>query len=725
MSSDPDNNITSWSWSFGDGGTSSTQNPTHTYAVTLTVTDAGGLSNSQTTTVAVNNVAPMSNITGAPDTNPEGTAIALSGSATDPSSVDTAAGFTYAWNVTKNGNSYASGSGTSFSFTPDDNATYVVTLNATDKDSGTGSTSKPIAVTNVAPSVNAGTGATINEGATFSSSGSFTDPGADTWTATVDYGDGSGVQTLSLNLDKAFSLSHVYADNGNYTVTVKVTDKDGDVGTGTAVVTVNNVAPASVTVSASPATINENDTTTVSGSFTDLGTLDTHTVVITWGDDSPNTTINLAANVLTFSTSHQYLDNKPADAGYTVNVTVTDKDGTSSSSSTTVTVNNVAPIVSAFSGAALFRGQTYTASGSFTDPGADTWTATVNYGDGTGDLPLALSGKSFSLSHTYLVLFPHTVKVTIRDDDGAVGSATATVTVNPQFVVFSTELTWLREGVKVISGDVGANASLPEPKGKRPRNGHEGDDDPEDKDRDKRVEVIVGEHVQMLQDISNVVGDTVWLRNDSEVYNVYYNELIKNKKATILGSKNTPLTLPLLQLPALPTITPGTQDIEVKQKETFTLSPGSYRKITVKQGGTLILTGGTYQVSTLDIRENTNILFKGKSEVRVKSEMDTDAKTYIGPDPSAPALQAHDIVFYLEGTDDKGRWHDDDHGPGKKDEEVSPTVVQIGVKNTLLANIYAPNGTVWLKEGTKGTGAFIGKRVRIGEKVELTLDSAF
>ncbi|MDO8635091.1 MAG: hypothetical protein Q7R34_02440, partial [Dehalococcoidia bacterium] len=88
-------------------------------------------------------------------------------------------------------------------------------------------------------------------------------------------------------------------------------------------------------------------------------------------------------------------------------------------------------------------------------------------------------------------------------------------------------------------------------------------------------------------------------------------------------------------------------------------------------------------------------------------------------------LKASDIVFYVEGADDKGRRHDDDHDKDKKDEEVSPTVVQIGVKNTLLANIYSPNGTVWLKEGTKGTGAFIGKRVRIGEKVELTLDSAF
>ena len=33
---------------------------------------------------------------------------------------------------------------------------------------------------------------------------------------------------------------------------------------------------------------------TLTGSFTDPGTLDTHTVVINWGDGSPNTILTLA-----------------------------------------------------------------------------------------------------------------------------------------------------------------------------------------------------------------------------------------------------------------------------------------------------------------------------------------------------------------------------------------------------------------------------------------------
>ena len=57
-------------------------------------------------------------------------------------------------------------------------------------------------VINVAPTVAAGSDATIDKGGTFTRTGSFTDPGTDSWTATVDYGDGSGEQPLVLNAER-------------------------------------------------------------------------------------------------------------------------------------------------------------------------------------------------------------------------------------------------------------------------------------------------------------------------------------------------------------------------------------------------------------------------------------------------------------------------------------------------------------------------------------------
>jgi TolB protein len=129
-----------------------------------------------------------------------------------------------------------------------DDGAYTATLTVTDNNVPAKTDTKTVTVTvnNVAPVVDAGPDATINEGDAFSSSGSFTDPGSDSWNATVDYGDGSEIQPLTLT-GETFELSHTYADNCACTVTVTVTDDDGGIGTDTAIVTVNNVAPTSTT----------------------------------------------------------------------------------------------------------------------------------------------------------------------------------------------------------------------------------------------------------------------------------------------------------------------------------------------------------------------------------------------------------------------------------------------------------------------------------------------
>ena len=62
---------------------------------------------------------------------------------------------------------------------------------------------------------------------------------------------------------------------------------------------------------------------------------------------------------------------------------------------------------------------------------------------------------------------------------------------------------------------------------------------------------------------------------------------------------------------------------------------------------------------------------------------------------------------------------------GPDGDNPGPVVVHIGDQNTIQANVYAPRGTIWLRAKTVATGAFIGESVRIGEQVQLTLDSAF
>ena len=96
-----------------------------------------------------------------------------------------------------------------------------------------------------------------------------------------------------------------------------------------------------------------------------------------------------------------------------------DKDNGDQTNGGSVTVLNVAPIVSAGADGAVAEGSTFTGGGSFTDPGADTWTATVDYGDGRGAQPLTLTGKTFQLSHTYADgPTPTRSRVTVDDGDG-------------------------------------------------------------------------------------------------------------------------------------------------------------------------------------------------------------------------------------------------------------------------------------------------------------------
>jgi putative nucleotidyltransferase with HDIG domain len=89
------------------------------------------------------------------------------------------------------------------------------------------------------------------------------------------------------------------------------------------------------------------------------------------------------------------------------------------------------PIVTVKAGGTAFLGA-FNGSGSFTDTNlaAHTFTATVNYGDGTGTHALTLSGTTFVLSHSYAtILHKYTVTVTVTDDEGVSGTGTTTVSV--------------------------------------------------------------------------------------------------------------------------------------------------------------------------------------------------------------------------------------------------------------------------------------------------------
>ena len=119
----------------------------------------------------------------------------------------------------------------------------------------------------------------------------------------------------------------------------------------------------------------------------------------------------------------------PDDGTWTVRLVVTDPSGAADTTSAAVSIANVPPALGSFAGAVLLRGERYTATGSFADPGADRWSATVDYGDGSGANGLSLAGKSFALGHDYDAAGSFTVTVRVADDDGGVATSTAAVVV--------------------------------------------------------------------------------------------------------------------------------------------------------------------------------------------------------------------------------------------------------------------------------------------------------
>src|SRR5205814_607462 len=138
-----------------------------------------------------------------------------------------------------------------------------------------------VAVANVAPTVTLDPVAAVAEGGVATLSGTIADPGAlDTFTLTVNWGDGSAAQTVVLGAGRRFALRHQYLNNpaggGAFTAAVTATDNGGAAGSATAAVVVANVAP-SLAVTATPA-VDEGGTVTLTGAFTDPGELDGHTL---------------------------------------------------------------------------------------------------------------------------------------------------------------------------------------------------------------------------------------------------------------------------------------------------------------------------------------------------------------------------------------------------------------------------------------------------------------
>ncbi len=153
----------------------------------------------------------------------------------------------------------------------------------------------------------------------------------------------------------------------------------------------------------------------------------------------------------------------------------------------------------------------------------------------------------------------------------------------------------------------------------------------------------------------------------------------------------------------------------------MTLAAGSYGDLRARSKATITFTGGVYTFKSWDIGEDVKLYFIAPTEIRIAENLDTNAKTYLGPKPGVSGLTAKDIRIIVLGQN--GR-----NGNPSASLRAGPNAepaVKFGERNKVIANVYAPNGTLWLKEKTDATGSFIAKWVVVGEEVELRLVSGW
>ncbi len=247
----------------------------------------------------------------------------------------------------------------------------------------------------------------------------FTTPDPNTqasdFTAAINWGDGSTEPASVQSADGQLQVlgTHQYFHPGAFAVTVTLTGPDGVQATATSTATVAEAPLVPMDPGLVLNFIAGQGQSYAVAYFTDTNPNDSagsYSALINWGDGqtSGGTVSGGYQGKFEVDGSHSYADG----GGYPIQVTITDADGTSTVSAAAAQVNQVA------AGSPV----TLTVS-TFTDRDPNgavgDYTATIDWGDGSGATPATVtgSGNAFSVTgtYTYRQEGTYTVKVDIQD----------------------------------------------------------------------------------------------------------------------------------------------------------------------------------------------------------------------------------------------------------------------------------------------------------------------
>lgn len=162
---------------------------------------------------------------------------------------------------------------------------------------------------------------------------------------------------------------------------------------------------------------------------------------------------------------------------------------------------------------------------------------------------------------------------------------------------------------------------------------------------------------------------------------------------------------PLGLLPELPPFLSGTPGAADPVLTVTPLLAGNYRNLVVHEKRSLVLAGGFYHFKDVTIAEKASLSCAASAQciILVKGRLRISGKAIVR---SASGI-SNDLMFYVESA---GYLHH--------------AAALVGENAHIIANIYAAHAQLRINEKVTATGIFIGKSVKIGEKVNITGSAA-
>lgn len=427
--------ITSYTWTFGDGSSGSGKTVQHTFGsaatftVTLTVTNDRGIAASTSQGVTTAGIsAPHPDFVFSPSTPTVSQLVVFNADITTAAAGHSITAFNWNFGDGTGATSTATGIVASHSFTTV--GTYNVVLSVSDDLGAKATTSKAVTVSSAGGAAGQTTASfsfsplspAAGQPVFFNGSSSTAAPGHNVTNYAWDFGDGT---TLA---GSVATTSHAFSAAGNFNVQLTVTDDTGQKAVTKTPVTVTAASAGSLTAAFTASPTNPTSGTLVAFN----GNTSTPLASITefdW-DFGDGTIINGTAGSAGCGAScgmiinHTY--NTPANATFTVRLTVHDSSGNTNTATSTLSVTAGTDPVANFtiSPNPATVGATVTVNGSASTAGAG---AITSYQWNFGDSATIVTGNP--ATHSYSATGTYTIQLTVTQTNGKTNSTTHTIVI--------------------------------------------------------------------------------------------------------------------------------------------------------------------------------------------------------------------------------------------------------------------------------------------------------